>query len=286
MQGRWGPSARLAWVRCVLKTSTDVCGGSQLSKTAVNTFPSSTYFDLWANVMDAQFMLHVNNIIKSRKVEVKDEKGRKKASKVSYQYRIDALGERQLVSCLVLLMCTSPDSKKEFREENPSIKSADGGQILSGSTSSHRNNINNNQNAEASRGALRMKLGITDWSDSQLKSFVSCTVRGFLRSDLYTSMSEFLARAEGSFGLQVLLLLPSLLLYTSHPYSPPHNLTLLLTPLLSTPYHSFPSSTPPPPSSLSEILPSLSLSFVYSPDPSFIPSSYPNGPVFDLNPCV
>jgi hypothetical protein len=214
VQGRWGPAARLAWVRCVLKTSTDVCGGSRLSKSAVNTFPSSTYFDIWADVIDAQFMLHVNNIIKSRRVEVKGEKGRKKASKTCYQYRIDSQGERQLVNCLVLLLCTSPERKKEFREVNPSIKNTDAN-TLSDSTSSRRN-ANQNQNAEASRGALRTKLGITDWSDAQLTSFLSCAVRGFLRSDLYTSMSEFLARAEGSFGLQVVLPLrdlSSLILY-------------------------------------------------------------------------
>lgn len=215
VQGRWGPSARLSWVRCVLKTSTDVCGGSQLSKSAVNTFPSSSYFEIWADVIDAQFKLHVNNIIKSRKVEVKDEKGRKKTAKTSYQYRIDSQGERQLVKCLVILLCSGPDRKKEFREANPSIKYS-GSNALSDSTrgllgAGDNQNQFQNQNADALRGALRLKLGITDWSDAQLTSFLSCTVRGFLRSDLYTSMSEFLARAEGSFGLQVILLYPHLL---------------------------------------------------------------------------
>jgi hypothetical protein len=224
VQGRWGPAARLAWVRCVLKTSTDVCGGSQLSKSAVNTFPSPTYFDIWADVIDSQFMLHVNNIIKSRKVEVKDEKGRKKASKACYQYRIDSQGERQLVNCLVQLLCTSPDRNKEFKEVNPSIRNPDAN-TLSNSTSSRGDatqNQNQDLNAETSRGALRTKLGITDWSDAQVASFLSCTVRGFLRSDLYNSMSEFLARAEGSFGLQVLLRTKPFLSHSpSHVSSPP-----------------------------------------------------------------
>ena len=209
VQGRWGPAARLAWIRCVLKTSTDVCGGSQLSKTAVNTFPSSLYFDLWADIIEAQFMLHVNNIIKSRKAEIKDMKKLRKASNTSqnspsvedYQYRIDALGERQLVKCLVLILSTSLNRKKDFKEVNPSIKNATT-KGLNENTSNVKN-YSENQNTLESKVALRTKLQISDWSDPQLISFLSCTVRGFLRCDLYTSMTEFLSRAEGSFGLQV-----------------------------------------------------------------------------------
>lgn len=39
-------------------------------------------------------------------------------------------------------------------------------------------------------------------TDKQLKGFVHHTVRGFLRQDLYTAMSEFLLKAQGSFGVQ------------------------------------------------------------------------------------
>ena len=41
------------------------------------------------------------------------------------------------------------------------------------------------------------------WTPEKLRSFLRVTVRGFLRADLYTAMTEFLSRAEGSFGLQV-----------------------------------------------------------------------------------
>ena len=71
VQGRWGPSARLAWVRCVLKASTDVCGGSQLSKAAPNSFPPAEYFEQWASFMDGVFEQHVNNIIRLGEIRVR-----------------------------------------------------------------------------------------------------------------------------------------------------------------------------------------------------------------------
>lgn len=41
------------------------------------------------------------------------------------------------------------------------------------------------------------------WSDGDKVAFVKIAVKGFLRADTFQSLSEFLARAEGSFGLQV-----------------------------------------------------------------------------------
>lgn len=47
------------------------------------------------------------------------------------------------------------------------------------------------------------KPDISDWKDDAFRSFVVSTVRGFLRMDLYNACSEFLSRAQGSFGLQM-----------------------------------------------------------------------------------
>jgi hypothetical protein len=44
--------------------------------------------------------------------------------------------------------------------------------------------------------------GIQGWSESKITAFVHHAIRGFLRGDLYTAMTELLSRAEGSFGLQ------------------------------------------------------------------------------------
>jgi glucosamine 6-phosphate synthetase-like amidotransferase/phosphosugar isomerase protein len=49
----------------------------------------------------------------------------------------------------------------------------------------------------------RNSLGISDWTDSVLIAFLKTAIRGFLRGDMYTAMTEFVSRAEGSFGLQV-----------------------------------------------------------------------------------
>ena len=43
---------------------------------------------------------------------------------------------------------------------------------------------------------------VLNWSKKEKISFVSIAVRSFLRNDLYASLTEILARAEGSFGIQ------------------------------------------------------------------------------------
>jgi hypothetical protein len=44
VQGRWGASARLAWIRCILQSVNDVSDGQALSKESPNLFPSPSYF--------------------------------------------------------------------------------------------------------------------------------------------------------------------------------------------------------------------------------------------------
>lgn len=50
---------------------------------------------------------------------------------------------------------------------------------------------------------LRERLRCDAWSSTELYGFLYHCVRGFLRMDLYTSLTELLSRAEGSFGIQV-----------------------------------------------------------------------------------
>lgn len=42
-----------------------------------------------------------------------------------------------------------------------------------------------------------------NFDDKEAVAFINTTVRGFLYADLYTSLTEFISRAEGSFGIQV-----------------------------------------------------------------------------------
>ena len=49
VQGRWGPAAKLSWIRCVLNSEKDVAGGSALDKTAPNIFPTQDCWNAWAN---------------------------------------------------------------------------------------------------------------------------------------------------------------------------------------------------------------------------------------------
>ena len=205
MQGRWGPAVRLAWVRSVLKTCTDVCGGRQLSKSAPNSFPTPAYFDQWAEFLDAEFSQHKNNIIKPRQNRPALSKGSKPArskNSAEYQYCIDASGERQFVKCLASLLHWTTVEKLQFSDVYPipAVGSSDDSIIgRSRSLSSHGQPLI----SDSATRERRVRLNIMDWSEIQLTTFLSCTVRGFLRGDLYNAMTEFLSRAEGSFGLQV-----------------------------------------------------------------------------------
>ena len=202
MQGRWAPAVRLAWVRSVLKTGTDVCAGTQLSKTAPNTFPTPAYFDQWGDFLDAEFLQHINNIIKPKQNSPAHPNGLRTArlkKSAEFKYCIDASGERQLVKCLASLLRRTIVEKQHFSDVNPNP-------AVSSIDSSSRGRMSSHSQQSSSDSAIaerRARLNITDWSEIQLTTFLSCTVRGFLRGDLYNAMTEFLSRAEGSFGLQV-----------------------------------------------------------------------------------
>ena len=64
VQGRWAAACRLAYVRAVCKTNTDVSDGVQLSKKAPNTFPAFSYFNTIGQVFSKVWESHRNNIIK------------------------------------------------------------------------------------------------------------------------------------------------------------------------------------------------------------------------------
>jgi len=142
VQGRWAASARLAYVRVLYQSATDVSGGKLLTKTAPNVFPKIEYFKNWASFFESVFIQHKNNII---------EISHKNSISNSYSYTINLKGVRQFIAALC--------------------------------------------------GEKRQKP--KEWSLSDWRGFVRHAVRGFLRADLFTAVTEFQARAEGSFGLQV-----------------------------------------------------------------------------------
>ena len=77
--------------------------------------------------------------------------------------------------------------------------------IATGS-SSYRYRINakgERQLVNALVSSSTKKPDVIGWRDDIFISFVVSAVRGFLRMDLYNACSEFLSRAQGSFGLQM-----------------------------------------------------------------------------------
>ena len=143
VQGRWAASARLAYVRVILQSSTDVSGGKMLTKTAPNTFPLWKYFLDWEEFFESSFYEHKNNIIQ---ISIKHPN-----SRFVYSYTIDETGVSQFESSLAESIARKP----------------------------------------------------ANWGVKEWKGFIHHTVRGFLRADLFTCVTEFQSRAEGSFGLQI-----------------------------------------------------------------------------------
>lgn len=94
VQGRWAAAARLSWLRCICSASTDVSGGEQLSKTAPNTFPNMSYWELWASVFEKIWPSHINNVII-------DLPPNKFDLKKKHSYRIDRAGLLQLETSIV-----------------------------------------------------------------------------------------------------------------------------------------------------------------------------------------
>jgi len=93
--GRWGPAARLGYVR-LLKSVNDVCDGEQLTKEAPNSFPDWNYFQEWAEeVFEPDWGMHKNNVIKAYIPEANVSKKR------TTEYTIDPAGEKQLVEAIL-----------------------------------------------------------------------------------------------------------------------------------------------------------------------------------------
>lgn len=99
--GRWGPAARLGYVR-ILKSVNDVCDGEQLTKEAPNSFPDWDYFQRWADVVfEPAWVMHKNNIIKPYNPEANTSKKR------TTEYTIDKVAEKQLVDAILAEIETS-----------------------------------------------------------------------------------------------------------------------------------------------------------------------------------
>jgi hypothetical protein len=48
----------------------------------------------------------------------------------------------------------------------------------------------------------RLQAGARLWTSAQIKGFVHVAVYGFLRADTYHALTEAMAKAHGSFGVQ------------------------------------------------------------------------------------
>lgn len=152
VQGRWGPAARLAWIRCVATSAKDVSGGQPLSKEAPNTAPKPQIWDAWSEFLEDIWTQHLDSVVEIIPFYAGD------GATERLHYRISSIGESHLVKAIELA----------FADDT-----------------------------------VQDRLGVRGWSKELLKGVAHFSVRGFLRADLYESMTELLVRARGSFGLQV-----------------------------------------------------------------------------------
>lgn len=166
VQGRWGAAARLAWVRCICKSSRDVADGNQLQNDAPNSFPPPPFWDKWHALLDGIWKRHVNNIIVVNRPSVFDVGS-------ICQYSIDNDGVEQLVTVIL-------NQLEDMGHIPPQrLRNVEG------------------------RTAAHDEFGVYRLNRVVLRGFVHHCVRGFLHNDLYCSLTEFMSCAHGSFGIQV-----------------------------------------------------------------------------------
>jgi hypothetical protein len=91
LKGRWGPAARLAWIRCIATSSSDVSGGQLLTQDAPYSFPAPGFWTNWAIFLEQHWAQHINNVITT----VVPPLGHVMAGKMFF-YRINEVGVSQL----------------------------------------------------------------------------------------------------------------------------------------------------------------------------------------------
>lgn len=177
VQGRWGAAAKAAWVRCATRNPGDVADGEQLDASAPNSFPEPSFWNEWSAFLDRVWTKHINNVILVKAPRMFDIKKK-------HSYSISYKGTKQLCNAIIDELLKST----EYLVPHMAQQNVEDGQVV------------NNLHADASSEAKA--FGITHWKMPMLRAFVHHTVRGFLHADLYTSLSEVLSRATGSFGIQ------------------------------------------------------------------------------------
>jgi hypothetical protein len=98
-QGRWGPAARLAWIRCISTSSSDVSGGQLLTHDAPYSFPAPGFWTNWAIFLEQQWVQHINNVITT----VVPPIGHVMAGKMFF-YRISEAGVVQMEDAIRLVL--------------------------------------------------------------------------------------------------------------------------------------------------------------------------------------
>lgn len=192
VQGRWAASARLAYIKCILD---DIVKEQQ-------SFPDMKYFEKWDKFIEKIWLQHMNNIIQvvsptsNQNIRQFRYRIEFKSEKLFIQHMCDYLTDASVFSLLKKSTISESIENKLFPSFLNNLNES-----FHDLSNSYHSAFDDNYNYEDLK-ALRHDLMIESWTSVQLKSFIITMVRSFLRSDLYNAMTEFLSRAEGSFGLQ------------------------------------------------------------------------------------
>ena len=226
VQGRWGPAARLAYIRCLCKNNvdevTDSSGNIPLTKEAPNIFPDNNYWAAWGAYLESIWNEHINNVITTTMHVVGQpdadsnvERLPNGVGKIEYSYSINKAGLKQLVSVIEenLINVKYERWLEQQQGGNLGIASIHGGSVhgyknpttsmdVKVSSESSKQSIKSLSKKDISKSMLNY-LDACNWTFGELKAFIYAAVRGFLYADLYNALTEFMSRAEGSFGVQV-----------------------------------------------------------------------------------
>ncbi|CAM9334372.1 unnamed protein product [Chrysoparadoxa australica] len=183
-QGRWPASARLAYQRAVATSKESARGIAIDGSERPIIAPSPALCKRWGNFFEEAFMRVKDDIIT--------------VLECGSTYTINTEAVQALVKSL---------TKSLLEDQDLRVSTGIGLEFIPQSNALEAGFLQRHRHTEATAAPTPESMSGSEWyrwTGSQIQGFVAHTVKGFLRNDLYTAVTELMTRGEGSFGITAL----------------------------------------------------------------------------------